>query len=113
VAREKDILQADKYRKYVLKRFNDITDPNAIKYPHAQSHLIAAELHADAEGLKQAYADKGWVFFTTWDDLIERAKRSHIQFRDILEERAKEAGEATEETRNGDAAVTGEEPTEP
>jgi hypothetical protein len=31
------------------------------------------------------------VFFTTWDDLIERAKRSHHQFREILQQRASES----------------------
>src|SRR5262249_13195438 len=82
-AQEKDILQADKYRQYVLKRFSELTDPKAIKYAYVQSHLIAAELNPDAASLRQAYADKGWVMFTTWDDLIERAKRSHQQFRDI------------------------------
>jgi len=91
VAREKDILQADKYRKYVLKRFGEITDPSGIKYALVQSHLIAAQLHEDADGIKQAYADKGWVFFTTWDDLIERAKRSHHQFREILRQRASDS----------------------
>jgi len=93
VAKEKDILQAEKYRKYVLRRFTEITDPKAIKYTHVQSHLIAAELHEDAESVKQAYADKGWVFFTNWDDLIERAERVHHQFREILEKRAAEASE--------------------
>jgi hypothetical protein len=92
VAKDKDILQADKYRKYVTKRFTELTDPKAIKYSLVQSHLIAAELHADAESVKQAYADKGWVFFTTWDDLIERAKQSHHQFRQILQKRADEVG---------------------
>ena len=87
VAHDKDILQADKYRRYVEKRFRDISDPKAIKYSNVQSHLIASELDADGESLKQAYADKGWVFFTDWDDLIERAKQSHKQFRDILEKR--------------------------
>jgi hypothetical protein len=91
VAHAKDILQADKYRKYVEKRFGEITDPSSIRYALVQSHLIAAELHDDAAGIKQAYADKGWVFFTTWDDLIERAKLSHHQFREILQERASEA----------------------
>jgi len=91
VAREKDVLQADKYRKYVEKRFREISDPSGIKYALVQSHLIAAELHEDAEGIKQAYADKGWVFFTTWDDLIERAKVSHHQFREILQQRAAES----------------------
>lgn len=88
VAREKDVLQADKYRTYVEKRFREISDPSAIKYGHVQSHLIAAELHDDASGIVQAYADKGWVFFTTWDDLIERAKLSHHQYREILQKRA-------------------------
>lgn len=90
VAHDKDILQADKYRSYVEKRFRELTDPQAVKYGHVQSHLIAAELHEDALGIKQAYADKGWVFFTTWDDLIERAKLSHHQYRAILQERAAE-----------------------
>ena len=88
VAKSKDIEQAEKYRKYVLKRFQELTDPKAIKYAHVQSHLIAAGLHQDAESIKQAFADKGWVFFTTWDDLIERAKQSHNQFRTILQKRA-------------------------
>lgn len=91
VAREKDVLQADKYRKYVEKRFREISDPSGIKYALVQSHLIAAQLHEDAENIKLAYADKGWVFFTTWDDLIERAKVSHHQFRAILERRASES----------------------
>ncbi len=92
VAKDKDILQAEKYRKYVTKRFTELTDPKAIKYSIVQSHLIGAKLHTDAESVKQAYADKGWVFFTTWDDLIERAKQSHYQFRQILQERASEVG---------------------
>ncbi len=91
VAKDRDVIQAEKYRKYVLKRFAELTDPKAIKYLHVQSHLIAAELHEDAQSIKQAYADKGWVFFTTWDDLIERAKQSHFQFRGILEKKAAEA----------------------
>lgn len=88
IAKNKDIEQAEKYRKYVVKRFAELTDQKALRYAHVQSHLIAAELHEDAESIKQAYADKGWVFFTTWDDLIERAKQSHYQFREILEKRA-------------------------
>ncbi|MGH9429229.1 MAG: hypothetical protein ACRD2L_23345, partial [Terriglobia bacterium] len=96
VATEKDISQAEKYRKYVKKRFDELTDQKAIKYAYVQSHLIAAELHEDAESVKQAYADKGWVFFTTWDDLIERAKQSHHQFRVILQKRAVEATESQE-----------------
>ena len=94
VATAKDILQAEKYLKYVKKRFDDITDSKAIKYNLVQCHLIAAELHEDAKGLKQAYADKGWVFFTDWADLIERAKRTHHQFREILQARAAETSEA-------------------
>lgn len=90
VATTGDLLQADKYRQYVLKRFMELTDPEAVKYSHVQAHLISAELHGDADALKQAYADKGWVFFTTWDDLIERAKLSHHQFRDILQQRTEE-----------------------
>ncbi|MGA2279629.1 MAG: ATP-binding protein [Verrucomicrobiota bacterium] len=107
-AKQKDILQADKYRKYVLKRFADLTDAKAIKYSHVQSHLIASELDADAEDLKQAYADKGWVFFTDWDDLIERAEHGHKQFRKILEDRAAEsskAGESTELAEDASACV--------
>ena len=90
VARNNDILQANKYRRYVVKRFGELTDPKAIKYAVVQSHLIAAALDDDADDLNQAYADKGMVFFTTWDDLIERAKQSHYQFRDILQQRAAE-----------------------
>lgn len=90
VAKNKDFIQAEKYLTYVQKRFGELTDPKAIKYSHVQSHLIAAELHKDAHKIKEAYADKGWVFFTTWDDLIERAKQSHHQFRDILQKRAEE-----------------------
>jgi len=97
MAVEKDILQADKYRNYVERRFREITDQKAIKYGIVQSHLIAANLHEDAKNIKDAYADKGWVFFTTWDDLIERAKYSHSQFREILQQRASES------TSEGDA----------
>ena len=91
VAKNNDFIQAEKYLTYVQERFDELTDPKAIKYSHIQSHLIAAELHKDAHKIKEAYADKGWVFFTTWDDLIERAKQSHHQFREILQKRAKEA----------------------
>ncbi|MBN2580937.1 MAG: ATP-binding protein [Pirellulales bacterium] len=90
IATFNDIEQAQKYRKYVTKRYGELSDPKSIKYAHVQSHLIAAELHENAQSIKQAYADKGWVFFTTWDDLIERAKHSHNQFRKILQKRAKE-----------------------
>jgi len=97
VATIKDFSQAEKYRKYVLKRFAELTDPKAVKYALVQSHLIAAELDEEAESIKQAYADKGWVFFTTWDDLIERAKIVHHKFREALQQRAHEASEATNE----------------
>jgi hypothetical protein len=93
VASVKDINQADKYRKYVLKRFGEPSDPKAIKYASVQSHLIAAELHPDAQSIKESFANSGWVFFTTWDDLIERAKQSHNQFREILQKRAGESEE--------------------
>ena len=94
VASVKDINQADKYRKYVLKRFGELSDPKAIKYAYVQSHLIAAELHQDAQSIKESFANSGWAFFTTWDDLIERAKQSHNQFREILQERAGASDEA-------------------
>jgi hypothetical protein len=90
VAKNDDFIQAEKYLTYVQQRFGELTDPKAIKYSHVQSHLIAAQLHKDARKIKEAYADKGWVFFTTWDDLIERAKQSHNQFREILQKRSKE-----------------------
>jgi hypothetical protein len=103
VATTEDILQADKYRLYVFRRFQELTENDAVKYGHVQSHLISARLHKDAESLKQAYADKGWVFFTTWDDLIERAKLSHHQFREILQERG-EGGQAALES-DGDGGL--------
>jgi hypothetical protein len=96
VADAGDILQADKYRKYVIKRFGELTEPNAIKYGLVQSHLIAAQLHDDAHNIKVAYADKGWVFFATWDDLVERAKRTHHQFREILQRKTTEIDETAE-----------------
>jgi len=104
VATTKDIDQADKYRKYVAKRFGELTDPKAIKYLYVRSHLIAAELHEDAQSIEQAYASKAWVFFTTWDDLIERAKLSHLQFREILQSRAAEGDEIS--GTEGDEAPT-------
>ena len=78
-----------------------------------QSHLIAAELHKDARKIKEAYADKGWVFFTTWDDLIERAKQSHNQFREILQKRATEAKDTLEPGVDDDPAIgpSGPQPT--
>lgn len=97
VATTNDILQADKYRQYVLKRFAELTDPEAVTYGHVTSHLISARLHKEAEVLKQTYADKGYVFFTTWDDLIERAKLSHHQFREALQERSERDQEAQDE----------------
>lgn len=107
VATVKDINQADKYRKYVLKRFNELTDPKAIKYTHVQSHLIAATLHDDAQSIKESFANSGWVFFTTWDDLIERAKQSHNQFREILQKRAKEVDESPIEKSASDTGGVG------
>jgi len=106
VAKKEDFLQAEKYVTYVEDRFDQLTDPKAIKYSHIQSHLIAAELHSDAKKIKEAYADKGWVFFTTWDDLIERAKLSHHQFRQILQKKAEEAEEALEDSEEFKAATT-------
>ena len=93
IATTNDILQADKYRDYVQGRFQELTEPNAIKYSHVQAHLIASKLHGDAQRLKQSYSDNGWVFFTTWDDLIERAKLSHNQFREALQLRAIETND--------------------
>jgi len=92
-AKAQDFLQADKYREYVMNRFGELTDPKAVKYAYVQSHLIAAKLHKDAKNLKQMYANNGFVFFTTWDDLVERAKLSHYQFRETLQKRAAEASE--------------------
>jgi hypothetical protein len=90
VATEEDFLQADRYRTYVLKRFEQISDKEAITYKEVRSHLIAAELHTNAESIKEAFEDKGWVIFTTWDDLIERAKRSHHQFREAFKKISEE-----------------------
>ena len=84
-ATAKDILQANKYREYVLKRFTEITDKESLTYSHVVSHLVSAELHPDAKTLADSWANEGIVFFTTWDDLIERAKVTHKQFRDVLE----------------------------
>ncbi len=98
VAVEKDFSQAERYRKYVITRFDEISDPKGFKYATVQAHLIAARLHTDAASVKEAYADKGWVFFTTWDDLIERAKVVHSQFRGILEARVAERAEEGEDS---------------
>ena len=92
IAIPKDFLQADKYRKYVERRFSDLKDPRAIRYSHVQAHLVAAELHPDANSQAEAFAAQGWVLFTTWDDLIERSKNSHRQFREALQGRAGELG---------------------
>lgn len=102
VAKDADFLQAAKYLTYVQRRFKEMTDPKAIKYTHVQSHLVAAELHQDATKIQEAYADKGWVFFTTWDDLVERAKLSHEQFRKALADAA-EAHTAAEDSGPGEA----------
>lgn len=88
VAKNEDFLQAEKYLTYVQRRFTELTDPKALKYTHVQSHLIAANLHRDATRIREAYADKGWVFFTTWDDLVERARITHQQFRKALADAA-------------------------
>jgi hypothetical protein len=105
VALVKDFDQADKYRKYVERRFLELTDPKAIKYAFVQSHLVAAQLHEDAQSVKQAFADKGWVFFTTWDDLIERAQQSHRQFREVLQRRVGETDESTTSAPDDEAAT--------
>lgn len=104
VATVKDINQADKYRKYITKRFGELSDPKAIRYAHVQSHLIAAKLHEDAQSIKESFANSGWVFFTTWDDLIERAKQSHNQFREILQKRTEEAEESLDPETVGSPA---------
>lgn len=90
VATQDDVLQANKYREYVERRFKEISDKEAITYTNVTSYLIAAELHPDAESVKDAFGDKGGVIFTTWDDLIERAKRSHQQFRDVFKKISEE-----------------------
>jgi hypothetical protein len=113
VAAVKDINQADKYRKYVTKRFGELSDPKAIKYAHVQSHLIAAELHEDAQSIKESFANSGWVFFTTWDDLIERAKQSHHQFRKILQKRAEEAVEPESNGSSAGSPINSQPTTKP
>ncbi|MEI9994666.1 MAG: ATP-binding protein [Rhizomicrobium sp.] len=92
VARLADVNQANRYRDYVLKRFSELTDPKAIKYTQVQSHLIAARLHDEALSTAESLQNTGKVFFTSWDDLIERAKHSHRQFRAALQKKAVEAG---------------------
>lgn len=83
---DKDVLQADKYRQYVLKRFDEISDAEGIKYGHVVSHLIAAESNPTAKNIIDAYGARGWVFFTTWSDLIERAKIAHKKYIDVLKQ---------------------------
>ncbi len=95
IAKVKDFTQADRYRKYVETRFQELTDPKAIRYAYVQSHLISARLHGDAQSTKEAFARQGWVFFTTWDDLIERSKQSHYQYRQILQATAEEQNGAS------------------
>ena len=109
IATAEDMLQADKYRAYVVQRFNELTEPSAIKYGFVQSHLIAAELDKDAQRIKQAYADKGWVLFATWDDLVERAKQTHHQYRTILGLKATEAEDPQKPEHKASAGTTAAE----
>lgn len=103
IAKNKDFLQAQKYSSYVQRRFAELTEPTAIKYGHVQSHLIAAGMDSEAQSVMVAFSDKGWVFFSTWDDLIERAKLSHRQFRNILQKRAEAvAPAASDESSSSD-----------
>lgn len=88
-ATEDDVIQANKYREYVERRFQELGDPEAVTYGRAQSHLVASSLKSSAQGVAEAMRDKGWVMFTNWSDLIERAKRSHHLFREALQESAK------------------------
>lgn len=104
-ATSEDLLQANKYREYVLRRFKEISDPEAVVYHHVQSHLIADQLRDDAGSVAVSFRNSGFVFFTTWADLIERAKRSHAQFRDALSE---DAGVAEASYGGGEAAATAE-----
>jgi hypothetical protein len=90
IAKEKDFLQVDRYRKYVEKQFKQIEDPDAIVYPRAQGHLICSDIHSDAESIKNAYQDKGWVTFTPWHDLIKRAELSHQQYREEIEKTSRQ-----------------------
>ncbi len=85
-----DILQADRYRQYVKKRYEKINDPEAIKYGRVVSHLVAKGIRDEAEDLADAYRAKEFVIFTDWKDLIDRAKLSHQQFRTILKKAAGE-----------------------
>jgi len=90
VAKAEDILQADKYRRYVEKRYREINDPEAIKYGRVVSHLVAAGLREDATAAAEAFRAKEFVMFTDWKDLIGRAKLSHEQFRKVLNKTAGE-----------------------
>jgi len=83
-ATNEDILQANKYREYIERRYSELNDPEALRYGNIQSHLIAARLRDDASSAAEAFRAKAWVFFTTWEDLIERAQHTHAQFRDAL-----------------------------
>ena len=95
LATTKDILQADKYRRYVKERYEKINDPEAIKYGRVVSHLVAAGLRdGEAETLAEAYRAKEFVLFTDWKDLIQRAKLSHRQFR-VLLKKTVDAGDAS------------------
>lgn len=102
-ATKDDVLQADEYRKYVAQRFDELSDPEAMSYGRVQSHLVASSLKPSAHSIAEAYGDKGWVRFTNWPDLIERAKRSHHLFRKALQKSARgdldhdTGGEASEE----------------
>lgn len=88
-ATKEDVMQADDYRQYVESRFDELTDPEAMSYGRVQSHLVASSLKPSARRAAEAYGDKGWVQFTNWSDLIERAKRTHHVFREALQESAR------------------------
>lgn len=91
LATAEDILQAAKYRRYVLNRYKEINDPEAVKYGRVVSHLVAAGLQdGEAGEAAEAYRAKEFVIFTDWKDLIDRAKLSHQQFRQILQQTAGE-----------------------
>lgn len=88
LAKTEDILQADRHRQYIVKRYKEINDPEAVKYGKVVSYLVAAGLHEEAASLAQAYRNEEWVVFTDWKDLIDRARLSHRQFRQILKRTA-------------------------
>lgn len=87
VATNKDVLQAKKYRTYILNRFKEATDMKAVRYSYVQSHLIAASIDSDARETMEAFTNQGWATFTTWSDLIARAKVAHKQYQDLLEQK--------------------------